>query len=90
MRKMRTNRRPLSVLLAVVLYGLIFVIRKHFGILTWSGAVDWLVLIVFAALPSFLHKESALRYHVAMFAITAVLEVAVTAVLVVTVFSEWL
>jgi len=87
---MPPRRYAASIVLAVATYSATFVVRKTFGILTYSGTVDWLMVILFAALPPLVNRSAGALPMAALFVVAFLLEVIATGLIMVLLFTSYL
>jgi hypothetical protein len=75
-----------AIPLTVLLYGVSFILRTEFSILSYSALIDWMIVFIFAAIPClFIGGQGVLKLSF-LYTVTVVLEVAATVVIIITLY----
>jgi hypothetical protein len=79
-----------SLLLSLCLCCAVFVARRQFHIFAWSGAVDWLMLVLCAAVAPLMHRDRSLLYRAGLFLVAAIAGIGATILLVLFLYQDFL
>jgi hypothetical protein len=83
-------RLALSIIVSIVAYGVCYVARREFDILTAYGLIDWLILLLFALAPVAANRDSSAPALALAVVVTALCELGLTVLIIVWLFPSHL